>query len=247
MKKHLLLGLLMGAAPLASAPVASLAATCSGGANCTACKSCANCAHCGKRGGTCSVCRPDLYRSAAPSRPAFSARPAAPPRAAPSRPAPATRPSRAQRQSARFVAVPAAFTGKCVGVTDGDTITVMYGNTPVRIRLQGIDAPESKQAFGTQAKKGLSDMVFGKVVKVQSTGKDRYGRVLGWISAGRAGGGTVDVNRTMVRAGLAWWYQQYSPHETALKSFQAEAQKARRGLWRDAKPVAPWAFRKGAS
>ena len=97
--------------------------------------------------------------------------------------------------------MPAQFTGQCVGVTDGDTITVLYGNTPVRIRLQGIDAPESKQAFGTQSKKGLSDMVFGKVVLVKSTGKDRYGRVLGWISAGRAGGGTVDVNRTMARTG----------------------------------------------
>lgn len=233
MKKFLLVGLLISAAP-----VVSLAATCSGGANCTACKSCANCAHCGKRGGTCSVCRPDLYRSAAPSRPA------APPQAAPSRPAPAARPSRAQRQSARFVDVPAAFTGKCVGVTDGDTITVMYGNTPVRIRLQGIDAPESKQAFGTQSKQGLSNMVFGKVVGVKSTGHDRYGRVLGWISVGRVGGGSVDVNRTMVCAGLAWWYQQYAPGETALKSFQSEAQKARRGLWRDARPVAPWDFRK---
>lgn len=233
MKKFLLLGLLMSAAP-----VAALAATCSGGANCTACKSCANCAHCGKRGGTCSVCRPDLYRSIAPSRPA------APPQATQKRPAASAAPSRAQRQSARFVAVPAAFTGKCVGVTDGDTITIMYGNTPVRIRLQGIDAPESKQAFGTQSKQGLSSMVFGKIVGVKSTGKDRYGRVLAWISAGRVGGGTVDVNRTMVRAGLAWWYQQYSPREIVLKDFQIEAQKARRGLWRDAKPVAPWSFRK---
>ena len=258
MRNFLLLGLLMSAAP-----VASFAATCSGGANCTACSNCRSCGHCGKGGGTCSKCRPDLYQSAASIPPRRVLPPTAP--ASPyyntdrtesepswvrqqrlERQAQQAANSRNQRQSARNVSVPAQFTGQCVGVTDGDTITVLYGNTPVRIRLQGIDAPESKQAFGAQSKKGLSDMVFGKVVLVKSTGKDRYGRVLGWISAGRAGGGTVDVNRTMARAGLAWWYQQYTPKDSALKNAQAEAKKARRGLWRDAKPVAPWEFRRGA-
>src|SRR5437879_452638 len=70
--------------------------------------------------------------------------------------------------------------GNVVGVTDGDTITVLDSEKVThKIRLEGIDAPESGQAFGTQAKKALSDKIFGKSVIVEDTGRDRYGRTLG--------------------------------------------------------------------
>ena len=55
-----------------------------------------------------------------------------------------------------------AWSGKVVGVADGDTITVLRNKKQVKIRLYGIDTPERGQAFGKKAKQFTSDMVFGK-------------------------------------------------------------------------------------
>jgi hypothetical protein len=68
---------------------------------------------------------------------------------------------------------PKPFTGKVVGVTDGDTITVLHDRQPYKIRLEGIDAPESGQAFGTKAKQVLGAKIFGKEVKVVWKSRDR--------------------------------------------------------------------------
>jgi len=75
--------------------------------------------------------------------------------------------------------------GKVVGVTDGDTITVLDGaNTQYKIRLAGIDAPERGQVFGTKSKQALSDKVFGKQVRVDWTEHDRYQRIIGEVYVG---------------------------------------------------------------
>jgi endonuclease YncB( thermonuclease family) len=138
---------------------------------------------------------------------------------------------------------PTQFAARCVGVTDGDTLRVLYveGETKseIKIRLYGIDAPEKKQAFGTQAKKALSDLAFGKDLTVTSTGRDQYGRLLAWLAVG-----STSINGEMVKSGFAWWYQKYAPKETELADLEADARKNRRGLWIDAAPVAPWNYRK---
>jgi micrococcal nuclease len=74
---------------------------------------------------------------------------------------------------------PMPFMGKVVKVTDGDTIHVLLDRETHKIRLLHMDAPESKQAFGTKAKQALSDKVFGKEVKVVWKARDRYKRILG--------------------------------------------------------------------
>jgi endonuclease YncB( thermonuclease family) len=132
-----------------------------------------------------------------------------------------------------------AFTGKCVGVTDGDTVKVMLGGRAATIRLVGIDAPEKKQAFGEVSKQALSQMAFGKNLTVYPTGHDRYGRTLGWVFVGRS-----NLNSAQVQNGYAWWYRQYSPKETKIAALEAAARAGRVGLWRAAAPVAPWAWRK---
>ena len=83
------------------------------------------------------------------------------------------------------------FTGKVVGVADGDTITVLYNKQQHKVRFQHIDCPESTQAFGAKAKQALSEKVFGKTVTVKWKEMDRYKRILGdvylgkrWINAG---------------------------------------------------------------
>jgi endonuclease YncB( thermonuclease family) len=138
---------------------------------------------------------------------------------------------------------PAQFVARCVGVADGDTLTVLLDQDgqkrPLRIRLYGIDAPEKSQAFGTQAKKALSDLAFGKDLTVTSTGRDRYGRLLAWLAVG-----STPINAEMVRAGFAWHYRRYAPKEQKLADLEADARANRRGLWIDPAPVAPWEFRK---
>ncbi len=131
------------------------------------------------------------------------------------------------------------FSGKVVGVADGDTITVLHDRTQVHVRLDGIDCPERGQAFGSRAKEFTSDLVFGQVVTVRPRNKDRYGRTVAEIvlADGR------DVNHEVVRAGFAWWFRKYAPHDTELARLEAEAKGTKRGLWADAHPVAPWEWR----
>lgn len=136
--------------------------------------------------------------------------------------------------------------GRVVAIADGDTITVLDADrVQHRIRLGGIDAPEKRQAFGTRAKQSLSDMVFNKAVTVETGKTDRYGREIGKILVdGR------DANLQQVQRGFAWHYKAYQREQSLsdrqLYDFaQSEAKAARRGLWQDAEPVAPWDWRKG--
>src|SRR3954469_21357686 len=73
------------------------------------------------------------------------------------------------------------FTGKVVAITDGDTIKVMHGGAAERIRLWGIDCPESKQPFGTRAKQFTGDLAFGQTVTVRVRDIDRYQRTVAEI------------------------------------------------------------------
>lgn len=118
-------------------------------------------------------------------------------------------------------------TGKVIGVHDGDTLTLLIdGKRELKIRLEGIDAPESKQAFGERSKQALSDHVFGKEVRVQITTTDRYGR-----SIGRVFSEAIDINFTMVREGFAWWYRDYAKKDEELREAEAVAKESEAGLW----------------
>jgi endonuclease YncB( thermonuclease family) len=100
------------------------------------------------------------------------------------------------------------------------------------IRLDGIDAPERKQAFGTVARDRLAEITKGKPVTVQAGKRDKYGRMVARIEVEGQ-----DVNRQMVAEGLAWHYLRYSDDAT-LAEAEREARAARRGLWRDRERVA---------
>lgn len=131
--------------------------------------------------------------------------------------------------------------GKVVGVHDGDTITLLTEEkVQVKIRLSSIDAPETKQAFGSASKKALSGLVFGKAVRVAEHGKDRYKRTLGDIYIGE-----VWVNLRMVEQCMAWLFLKYSK-DPQIKAAELKAREARLGLWQDEKPVPPWEWRSAA-
>jgi endonuclease YncB( thermonuclease family) len=142
------------------------------------------------------------------------------------------------------IAVAEELQGKVVAVADGDTITVLDAtNTQQRIRLQGIDAPERAQAFGTVSREHLADLVFGKRVTVQYGKRDKYGRIVGKVMVEGQ-----DVCLEQVKAGLAWHYKEYqneqSPEDRQLYAeAEQEARRARKGLWQDILPQSPWEYR----
>jgi len=132
----------------------------------------------------------------------------------------------------------ADFSGKGVGVADGDSITVLQDREQVKVRLVEIDAPENGQAFGNRSKQALEDLVKGQAVLVVERGKDRYQRTLGMVYRG-----DLDVNAEQVKQGMAWVFRQYSKDAT-LYPIEAEAKEQKRGLWRDPEPVPPWEWRR---
>jgi len=134
------------------------------------------------------------------------------------------------------------FRGKVVGVTDGDTITILRGTTPIKLRLNGIDAPEAGQPFGERAKQFASALCFGDEVIVKALGTDKYGRTLGDVILGD---GRI-LNQELVKAGMAWHYKEYSKDETLAK-LEKEAREKKVGLWSDPHAVAPWEWRHGTA
>lgn len=132
----------------------------------------------------------------------------------------------------------AEIQGKVIRVIDGDTIEVLQDKKPVRIRLENIDAPEKKQAYGSWSTNQLKSLVAGKLVTVTFSQTDRYGRLLGRVVTANG----TEANRYQVAAGAAWVYVRYNT-DNALPALQREAQTQRRGLWADSQPVPPWVWR----
>lgn len=134
-----------------------------------------------------------------------------------------------------------ALEGKVIAIADGDTLTILTTEKQqIKIRLAGIDTPERKQAFGTQAKQALSTKVFGKTVRVKDNGQDQYKRTLGDIYLGDRW-----INLEMVSEGFAWHYKAYSKDQK-LALAEINARKVKAGLWNDASPIPPWEFRKSS-
>jgi endonuclease YncB( thermonuclease family) len=138
------------------------------------------------------------------------------------------------------------LTGRVVGITDGDTITVLdASNQQHKIRLSAIDTPEKAQPWGQKAKESLSDMVFNRQVTVDWHKTDRYGRTIGKVIVDG-----VDANLGQIKAGMAWHYKQYAreqPEDDRILYAEAEdiARMLKKGLWSDNDPVPPWDWRKG--
>ncbi|WP_259048399.1 thermonuclease family protein [Salinibacter ruber] len=131
------------------------------------------------------------------------------------------------------------FTARVLEVTDGDTYNVRRSlGGEVTIRLHGVDAPESAQPYGRAATQAARRYVGGKDVRVAVEEIGRYGRAVARIEA-RGG----DLGALLIERGLAWHYEQYAPNETEYARLQKQARSAGRGLWSQASPVPPWAWR----
>jgi endonuclease YncB( thermonuclease family) len=141
-------------------------------------------------------------------------------------------------------AVAATLVGVAVGVSDGDTITVLAnGHDQVHVRVMGIDAPEKKQAFGQRSKESLSECAFRKAVSVDWNKKDRYGRTVGKVTADG-----VDCGLRQIELGMAWHYKTYAREQSPVdqdtySKAEAKALVEKKGLWSESNPEAPWYFR----
>ena len=135
--------------------------------------------------------------------------------------------------------------GRVIGVTDGDTLTLLDDQfIQHKVRLSGIDAPEKSQPFGTVSHQHLALLTFGRQVTVEATKRDRYKRTVGKVLVGG-----VDANLAQIDAGLAWHYREYVREQPPAdrERYAAAEQSARahhRGLWRQARPTPPWTHRK---
>jgi endonuclease YncB( thermonuclease family) len=165
---------------------------------------------------------------------------------------------------ALLIAVPTRgdlLEGWVVRVSDGDTIVVLDTNKEQhKIRLAGIDAPESKQPFGEASREHLARLVAGKTVAVNWAKRDKYGRIVGKVMVAPPDAcpdsrpecpKTLDACLAQITSGVAWHFKRYqaeqSEEDRERYAFaEVEARAKRAGLWKDPNPVAPWEWRERA-
>lgn len=131
-----------------------------------------------------------------------------------------------------------------VNIADGDTLTVLASDqTRYKIRLQGIDAPEKKQAFGQACKTSLMRLSDDQAAQVEAFKQDRYGRIVAKVTVNGK-----DLALEQIKAGCGWHYAAYEKEQSlgdqkAYTQAEQQARAAERGLWQDARPIAPWNYR----
>jgi len=130
--------------------------------------------------------------------------------------------------------------GKVVGISDGDTITLLIDKTTYKIRLAQIDTPERKQPYGSKSKRVLSDLIFGKEIKVKIETIDRYGRYVADVYLE-----DTHINAELVKLGAAWVYMKYVK-DRSLIDLEKKARIERIGLWAlpEEQIQPPWEWRR---
>lgn len=134
----------------------------------------------------------------------------------------------------------ADFSGRVAAVLAGDLLDIRHGRRIVRIRLAGIDAPETDQRFGGEARQQLAAMAGNRQAQVLERGMDNHGYTMARVVVNG-----VDLGLAQVEAGMAWHFDSSLPLLTQrltrhYREAEAEARKTRRGLWRDLNPLPPW-------
>ena len=131
-------------------------------------------------------------------------------------------------------------TYKVIGIKDGDTVSILVEGTEKTVRLAHIDCPEKKQPFGNNAKVAISELCFGKFVTLVGDGTTgRNGRSIAELILPNG----VNVNKALVKMGLAWHFKKYSKDDSYAK-LEIAARNKKVGLWKDKNPIAPWNWRK---
>lgn len=126
---------------------------------------------------------------------------------------------------------------RAVAVIDGDTFV---GSRDARVvRLWGIDAPELDQPWGDVSKAALIALTHRRQLNIEPKG-DSWGRLVAIARRGKE----IDIGLELIKMGLAWHDPRYAPKAKEYVEAEADARKAKRGIWSDDKPVSPWEWRK---
>lgn len=135
---------------------------------------------------------------------------------------------------------------KVIAVHDGDTLRAVDSNgRQMKVRLAYIDAPEINQAFGIASRDELRREVLDQMVMLTLYGHDQYHR---WVAKVQRQG--RDINLSQIKTGDAWHYVSIAKLEQSFEDYttyeqaQSVARQARKGLWQQRDPQAPWLFRK---
>ena len=131
--------------------------------------------------------------------------------------------------------------GKVVEVIDGNTLTVQFDKKKYDVLLLGIIAPQKTQPFSDQSKKALAKKVLDKKVQIIPFRQEKSGLILGTVVSGGS-----NINTEMVREGFAWNYEEF-PDAASLPKYQADAKKAKLGLWAAENPMPPWQWHQPAA
>ena len=130
-------------------------------------------------------------------------------------------------------------TYKVIKIKDGDTVGILMNGKEETVRLAHIDCPEKMQPFGNNAKNFISKLCFGKYVKLSGTlARDRNERIVAELFLTNG----ININKELVKNGLAWHYKKYSADKSYAK-LEMNARKRKAGLWQDKSPIEPWNWR----
>jgi len=129
------------------------------------------------------------------------------------------------------------ISGKITRVIDGDTFIFTTDSAIIKVRMQGIDAPELHQFYGQESKQFLLKFrgIPGTIFKYKI---DKYGRSVAMLYID-----TVNINLLELHSGQAWYYYQYYKSKAFYDAEQI-ARSQRLGLWHYSNPIPPWIFRK---
>lgn len=133
-----------------------------------------------------------------------------------------------------------SISGKVISIIDGDTYDILLeGKKTMRVRMEGIDAPEKGMPFYRVAKNYLGKLCFEKRVRLDIQSKDMHGRTIAYSYLDNG----LELSHEMVKAGLAWHFKKYS-NDSSLANLEIKARNLRLGLWTNPHPMSPWKNRK---
>jgi micrococcal nuclease len=140
---------------------------------------------------------------------------------------------------ASAVSASEVLVGKVTQVFDGDSVAVLLSSGRIRVRLHGIDAPERGQPHAAAARAWLRQQILQQEIRIEPISQDQYDRVVAQVHLGER-----NINQELVAEGYAWAYRHYMRRaDRPLCALEAAARTARRGLWSDKAPHAPWEHR----
>jgi micrococcal nuclease len=133
----------------------------------------------------------------------------------------------------------ATIEGEVVKIVDGDTYDLQTADRIIRVKMEGIDAPEKGMRYYKESKKYLHDLCLGRTVLFKPNGISKYNRQIGFTYLS----GGLELSHEMVRAGYAWHFKKYNSDNNMYK-LELKARISKIGIWADKDPFQPRIVRK---